>query len=210
MSTTANTKTRTPQRRSHAERKEATRKKILEATLVCLAKYGYAGTRVSQVVEKAGVSRGAWSHHFPSMNAMYLEAAEYLTTKVYDRVGVLIQGLRNSEDPLNGLVSSIWKEFFDSDVNKVYLELLVASRQDAELAKTLKTNAEHLERSLTIITEQYFAPKPEAVDGVAHMMVLTRWVLRGMALDAHLLPDGAIETGLDTWHKLLATQMQIK
>ena len=72
-----------PSRRRQAERSEQTRARILDATLDCLAQYGYAGTGVAQVIAQAGVSRGAWSHHFASMNALIVAAAEHLMQRVY-------------------------------------------------------------------------------------------------------------------------------
>lgn len=199
-----------PTRRSQAERKESTRRKMLDAALYCLAEYGYAGTRVSQVVERAGVSRGAWGHHFASMDAMYLEAARHLIHKVFDRVAHLVVELRDAEDPMRAILHGIWHEFFASEVHTIYLEFLVASRRHPELAEALTPLSADLERNVTALSEQFFEPLPGAVDSVRHMMMLTRWLLRGIALDAHALPDGAVDAALDTWQRLLATQMRAR
>lgn len=195
-------------RLTQSERREATRRRILEATLECLAKYGYAETGVAQIVAQARVSRGAWAHHFPSMNALMLEAAQFLMARVYERLGAMLMELASSgEDSVQGVVGRIWDEFFASQVNEVYLELLVASRRDPKLAATLSSLGETMERNLRSAADGFFQAQPDAVDTPAHMLILTRWVMRGIALDAHLLPPGTVDTARDTWSRLLATQM---
>ena len=48
------------------DRSRATRQRLLEAAVSCLAEHGWAGSTVSVVAERAGVSRGAAQHHFPT------------------------------------------------------------------------------------------------------------------------------------------------
>lgn len=48
------------------DRSRATRRRLLEATIDCLVESGWAATTVSVVAERAGVSRGATQHHFPT------------------------------------------------------------------------------------------------------------------------------------------------
>jgi AcrR family transcriptional regulator len=195
-------------RLTQSERREATRRRILEATLECLAKYGYAQTGVAQIVAHARVSRGAWAHHFPSMNALMLEAAEFLMARVYERLGALLLELASSgEDRVEAVVGRIWDEFFASPVNEIYLELLVASRRDPKLAATLSSLLAAMEHNLRAASDQFFEPLPGAVDSPAHMMILTRWVMRGIALDAHMLPADALATARESWSRLLATQI---
>ena len=54
------------------------RKRLLEATLQSLAEDGYAGSTLSSIVRRAGVSRGAQVHHYPNKQALMLDAAEDL------------------------------------------------------------------------------------------------------------------------------------
>jgi AcrR family transcriptional regulator len=41
-----------------------TRARLIEATIRCIVKLGYAGTTTPQVAAEAGLSRGAMLHHF--------------------------------------------------------------------------------------------------------------------------------------------------
>ncbi|HEY0974057.1 MAG TPA: TetR/AcrR family transcriptional regulator [Solimonas sp.] len=197
-------------RRSQAERRDETRTRILDATLHCLAIHGYAGTGVAQVVAQARVSRGAWAHHFPSMNALILEAAQHLMARVYERLGAVLRELVQADGDAHRLVLAVWREFFASEVNEVYLELLVASRREPGLAEKLKQLSFTLERNLDAVTSQRFEPLPSAVTEPIELLLLTRWVLRGLALDAPLMPEGHLDRALAAWARLLGSQMRSK
>ena len=197
-----------PPRRTQANRRAATRQRILDATLHCLARYGYAGTGVAQVLAKARVSRGAWAHHFPSKNAMIVAAAEQLLGRVYERLASVLQGVARAEDRVPGLIHVAWREFFASEVNEVYLELLIASRRNAQLRSKLTALAGTLEQRLGGPSDLFFQGRSGAANSVAELMMLSRWVLRGIALDAPLIPAGRIEQALDALVRLMASQMQ--
>ncbi|MBT2383174.1 TetR/AcrR family transcriptional regulator [Streptomyces sp. ISL-11] len=60
------------------DRSRATRLRLLEAAIACLAEHGWAGSTVSVVAERAGVSRGAAQHHFPTREDLFTAAVEYV------------------------------------------------------------------------------------------------------------------------------------
>ncbi|WP_256103466.1 TetR/AcrR family transcriptional regulator [Streptomyces sp. ODS05-4] len=60
------------------DRSRATRQRLLEAAVSCLAERGWAGSTVSVVAERAGVSRGAAQHHFPTREDLFTAAVEYV------------------------------------------------------------------------------------------------------------------------------------
>jgi uncharacterized protein (TIGR03084 family) len=55
------------------------RQRLLDATVECLVERGFAGTSTTLVSERAGVSRGAQLHHFPTKNDLVLAAVEHLS-----------------------------------------------------------------------------------------------------------------------------------
>src|SRR5689334_740924 len=65
---------RTPQQ----DRSRATRRRLLEAAVECLAELGWQGSTVAVVAERAGVSRGAAQHHFPTREDLFTAAVEYV------------------------------------------------------------------------------------------------------------------------------------
>ena len=61
------------------ERTRAMRARLMEATVELLVERGFAGTSTTLVSERAGVSRGAQLHHFPTKNDLVVAAVEHLT-----------------------------------------------------------------------------------------------------------------------------------
>ena len=61
----------------NAERRAATRAKIMEATVRCLAEFGYAATSTPLVAKIAKVSRGSLLHQFPTKVDLIIGVAEY-------------------------------------------------------------------------------------------------------------------------------------
>jgi AcrR family transcriptional regulator len=49
------------------------RSRVLDAAVELFAQHGYDGTSVSQVINRAGVAKGGFYHHFPSKEALLYE-----------------------------------------------------------------------------------------------------------------------------------------
>ena len=54
-------------------RSQQTRQRILNAALLVFARDGYAASSVKEICMTAGVSKGAFFHHFPTKQALFLE-----------------------------------------------------------------------------------------------------------------------------------------
>jgi AcrR family transcriptional regulator len=54
------------------QRSEETRHRILEAATILFSKSGYEATGVAEICKAAGVSKGAFYHHFPTKQAIFL------------------------------------------------------------------------------------------------------------------------------------------
>ncbi|WBB58608.1 TetR/AcrR family transcriptional regulator [Streptomyces sp. WMMC500] len=63
------------------DRSRATRQRLLEAAVACLAELGWGGSTVSVVAERAGVSRGAAQHHFPTREDLFTAAVEHVAAE---------------------------------------------------------------------------------------------------------------------------------
>ncbi|MEV7982083.1 TetR/AcrR family transcriptional regulator [Streptomyces sp. NPDC086519] len=73
-----NTGVNTAERAPKQDRSRATRQRLLEAAVACLAEHGWTGSTVAVVAERAGVSRGAAQHHFPTREDLFTAAVEYV------------------------------------------------------------------------------------------------------------------------------------
>ena len=69
-----------------SDRGETTRRRILEASLQILGERGRRGLTARAVAERAGVSKGTLFHHFATLDAIPLAAAERLVTEITESV----------------------------------------------------------------------------------------------------------------------------
>lgn len=143
------------QRRTQEERSASTRQAVLEATIECLVEQGFSGTSTTAIQLRAGVSRGALTHQFPSKNELLTAAITHLTEV---RAAELLASVdRNPHaDPIDAGLRLLW-ESFDTDLFRASLELWVASRTDDDLHSVL-IDAERA-------TARTYARKAEAVFG---------------------------------------------
>lgn len=70
------------------DRSRITRQRLLEATVLCLAEEGWQSATVSAVSARAGISRGAAQHHFPTREDLILAALDYM----FERRSALADG----------------------------------------------------------------------------------------------------------------------
>jgi len=56
----------------------ATRSRLLESAISCLAELGWSGATVSVVAARAGVSRGATQHYFPTREDLFTAALDHM------------------------------------------------------------------------------------------------------------------------------------
>ncbi|HEX6591378.1 MAG TPA: TetR/AcrR family transcriptional regulator, partial [Moraxellaceae bacterium] len=191
-------------RRTQAERSEAMRQRLIDATLQCLRSDGYAGTTVSRIIEVAQVSRGAPLHHFPSKAALIAAAAEQLVRQIYRQMGRAIAQLESSDDRLHDMIYACWKEVVNQPENVALAELTLASQRDPELATILRELWNSAYDAVGAAAEHYFEPVA-ADDKVRHLMALTQWLLRGIAMDRHLIISEEItEHYLRQWSRIVA------
>lgn len=197
-------------RRTQAERSETMRLRLIEATVLCLGSEGYAGTTVSTIVTAAGVSRGAPIHHFPTKAALIEAAAEHLIRKLYVCLGKAVASLSDSDDRLADMILASWREIFGTRESMALMELMTASRRDAELASVLHKLWEAGYAVLDAATQHYFEPCDNGMNAT-HLFVLTHWLLGGMAMERHLT-DGehVIEHFLQLWCTVLSTHLRPK
>jgi AcrR family transcriptional regulator len=95
-------------RRTQEERTSAMRHRLLEATIDCLVEYGYAGTSTTRVVERAGVTRGAQVHHFPTKAALVAAAIRHLAAKRGELAFAELERIRNEPDPVGSALDLLW------------------------------------------------------------------------------------------------------
>lgn len=97
-----------PEREPKQDRSRITRKRLLEATIACLAEQGWPATTVGEVAARVGVSRGAAQHHFPTREDLITATLEYMFEKLAGEIQanqvVPADGVRKTEFIVNKVV----------------------------------------------------------------------------------------------------------
>lgn len=73
-------------RRSQAARRAATRQALLDAGRQLFAERGFAGAGQEEIVERAGVTRGALSHHFGTKEGLFRVVVEAVEQDLTERI----------------------------------------------------------------------------------------------------------------------------
>jgi AcrR family transcriptional regulator len=193
--------TETPIRTPQGERTRAMRLRLLEATVECLVELGWAGTTTTVVSQRAGVSRGAQLHHFPTKQALVVAAVEHLTELRRDELRRRAEGLPDRDR--TRAVLDILAAQFVSPVFFAALELWVAARTDAGLRELVGP----LERRVGRETHAYAVELlgiDEALGDNRQLVQATLDLVRGLGLAASLTDDTRRRaTVLDSWATVL-------
>jgi len=133
--------------RTQDERSAATQQALLRATISCLADLGYAATTTRVVCERAGVSRGAQTHHFPTKRELVVAAVELLFDVHARRFRTTFDGLDPAERTPAAAVQALWDIATSPDYAAI-LEVVVAARTDPELRAVVHATAATLEETV--------------------------------------------------------------
>ena len=193
-----------PGRRTQAERRTATRSALVRATVDCLVELGYARTTTQEVQSRAGVSRGALTHHFTAKADLVLAAMEHLYEEFSESVRKAAAEL--PDDPAVRIrlgIELIWARFH-GPLFVASMELWTAARTDRELRAALLPHERRLGAQLRELSVEVFGeqvarhPASEAV----YQVLLTS--MRGQALTYSLQPDASRDGQyLQHWHAIV-------
>ncbi|WP_410871159.1 TetR/AcrR family transcriptional regulator [Nocardia sp. A7] len=193
------------------DRSRATRQRLLEATIDCLAETGWAAATVSVVAERAGVSRGAAQHHFPTREDLITAALEFMFEFRMDKakaeaemVNAVAQGEGRTRAVVSALVESYTTPFF-----KAALQVWTHAAADPALRERILPLEARFGR--TSHRRAVEALGVDDSDPVAHHLVqATLDLARGLGL-ADVLTDDSARRKLivDQWAATLHTALNL-
>lgn len=168
---------------SQEERTAAMRDRLLEATLDCLVSLGHAGTSTVEVIERAGVSRGAMLHHFPSRADLIAAAVDRLAARRIAEFVASVSAVDEKQTLSDAAIDLLWSHFTAPSFIAV-LDLTVAARTDKELASVLHPLVRRYDALIAETARMLFgrlAPSPEVFERARRHVY---FVLHGLALKA--------------------------
>lgn len=159
------------------------RLRLLDATLACLQDYGYGGTTMMLICKRAGVSRGAQVHHYPSKFELVVAAVEHLSDELFRRYETQLAAIPIDIKMLEAYMAIVWKTI-DDPLFTAALELYVAARTEPELRQHVERLVAPIGRRIDEgIHEIAIALRPndfQELEGAIHVLV---HLVQGFALD---------------------------
>ncbi|WP_433335545.1 TetR/AcrR family transcriptional regulator [Spirillospora sp. CA-294931] len=138
-------------RRTQEERRSQTQARLLDATMGCLVDLGWSRTSTTEVARRAGVSRGAQQHHYPTKMLLVAAALEHLLEAQRLAYVSAFATLPPERRNVEGALDLLW-EVFRAPPARALLELAVAARTDDELRPLC---VDLNERILEVIAETF-------------------------------------------------------
>jgi AcrR family transcriptional regulator len=130
----------------------ATRAALLDAALDTLVERGYAATTTTEVARRAGVSRGAQLHHFPSKAELLTAAVGHLLDRRVAEYRKAFAQTAPGADYLDAAIDLLWS-MYQGPSFVAWVELWVAARTDA----TLRAAVVSMEGAFLAETQAIFA-----------------------------------------------------
>lgn len=188
-------------RRTQEERSSATRVKLMDATIECLIELGYGGTTTTEIVRRAGVSRGAQVHHFPTKAELVRHAVAHLAAKREQELRTEFATLRRND--ISGAIDLLWSGYA-GPLFAAVLELIVAARTESELAAVLDSLQLDVERTIERFCRDVFSDDVVGRAAFRNGLALTMNVMHGLALSRMAGADSdELDRLVEVWKSLV-------
>jgi AcrR family transcriptional regulator len=155
-----------------------------------LSELGYDGTSVLLVAKKAGVSRGAAQHQFPSKIDMMMAVASHVVELQTRLRKEMWDSLVADGESLSNIVDFSWS--LQSQPESIaMIEIMLASRNDAELHARFQPFMQHitaLRKFSASRIAKLIGAEPEDRE-IVTLVRLHHAAMRGLAIDALVNSD---------------------
>lgn len=179
-------------RQPQQDRSRATRARLLEAAITCLAELGWSASTVAVVAAHAGVSRGAAQHHFPTREALFTAALEHVTR---ERGEQLRRQSRARPDRDTRAIVELVFDLFSGTFFRAALMLWVAAASDGGLREQVVPLEARIGREVHRMVVDLL-DVDEQLPGVRETVQATLDLARGLGLANLLTDDSARRAGI--------------
>jgi AcrR family transcriptional regulator len=172
------------------DRSRTTRRRLLEAAVECLAEVGWSGSTVSVVAERAGVSRGAAQHHFPTREDLFTAAVEYMAAQRLEAVRATAGRLPPAGPGRTEAVVGMLVDLYTGQLFRAALQLWTAAATEEPLRERLIALENRVGREAHRAAVEFLGVD-ESADGVRETVQATLDLARGLGLADLLTDDSA-------------------
>ncbi len=180
-----------------------TRTRILQAATLLFARFGYDATGVAEICEAAGVSKGAFYHHFTSKQAIFMSLLDGWLALIDIQLTTVRQGTQNIPQALIKM-SNLMRGVFESASGQlpIFLEFWTqASHDPAIWQAVIKPYHRYREYFKTMIQQGIEEGSLEPVDADVAARAI-------VSLALGLLLQGLLDQQETSWD--LVTQQSIQ
>ncbi|KOV36854.1 TetR family transcriptional regulator [Streptomyces sp. XY431] len=190
------------------DRSRATRARLLAAAVDCLAELGWHGSTVAVVAERAGVSRGAAQHHFPTREDLFTAAVEHVTAERLAAVRAHADTLPPAGPARTEAVVGMIVRLYTGPLFRAALQLWVAAATEEPLRERIIRLEGHVGREAHRATVDFLGAD-ESRPGVRETVQATLDLARGLGL-ANLLTDDSLRRSgvIRQWASLLESTLR--
>ena len=168
----------------------AARKLICKAVTRCLAEIGYAETSINRVIDRAGVSRGALQHHFPSKEDLMAATAQQILDNAtffrYSRAGASA-----AERSTAAELQETWEKVVNTAEYRALLEILIQVRTDKALRERLSPGLQQWHRESMVRTLSAYGSLNGSDQEVEMLMTMNSCMMRGLVIQEQYTEDPA-------------------
>jgi AcrR family transcriptional regulator len=197
-------------RRTQAERSEATRKLILDASVRVIARKGLAAMRMEDVEAEAGVSRGAQLHHFAAKRDLLLATFAYVNDRSLERSQQRTQfagRFKSVDEVINAVVNDATEFFFG--VGFLIEFALVFGNADREIGRFVRKTSRRSRFAIEEAWRGAMESQGLPADFANDLLNLTLNTVRGFALRRFIEDDPRQRTHLtQVWQKMIRAYLQ--
>lgn len=166
-----------------------TRARLIDATIRCIVKYGYANTTTPQVAMEAGLSRGAMLHHFENGATLIKAAIVELHEK---RIRAFRRAAETTEHEPATLVHAYWRQV-QKPAFIAFHELALAARTNADLAAILRPLQVEFRQRFNAEAVQLFPEWQSDPKSFEEAMALSQTMIEGLAINVQ---TGAVDEAM--------------
>ncbi|KAB2894094.1 MAG: TetR/AcrR family transcriptional regulator [Kofleriaceae bacterium] len=193
--------------RTQAQRRDETRRALLDAAVESLVEHGFAGTTTLEVQKKAGVSRGALLHHFPSKAELLVATIAHLAEMRGRDLKQRSSALPTGPARVEAVLELIW-ECFNGPLFQVGMELRAAARTEPELKGALTAAERDVHTKILTQAAALFGHEIAARPGFEAAMELTLHLMMGAAMTTLLHNEPRIQSRINQWKTLFPSLLE--
>lgn len=198
------------QRRTQQERSAETVTSLLEATIDLLHDRGLYRMSTTEIAERAGVSRGALTHHFSSKEEIIVAAVAHMLRKSTASLHAMAADIRRSGGSTDEIVDYLWR-MMDDRLFYVTMEYLPEARHNRDFHDKIIPVVQEFHAGLNAVWAELAGQAGIAADHALVLMNATMCLIRGMIAQTAVKDDPAyFHALLDFWKSQVKREFRLE